>query len=114
MYQFYKEKGNDYKKDKLQHAYTSLLEILNITSKQFTASLFKDILLQMTATKEWMSKSIYEARAKDYTNPYRKMIYDTNNEMTEVLGKIEDNSFVQDQFAEFEALKKTVRGIIKK
>ena len=34
--------GADYKNDKLIHAYTSLLEIENITSKQFTPQVFKD------------------------------------------------------------------------
>ena len=114
IHQFYRDRGQEYEKDKLQHAYTSLLEILNITSKQFTAAVLKDVLLKMIDTKEWMSKGIYEARAKDYTNPYRKMIYDTNQEMTEVIGRIEDNSFIQDQFAEFESLKKSVKAVIKK
>ena len=114
VHQFYRERGADYEKDKLQHAYTSLLEILNITSKQFTPAVLKEVLLKMIDTKEWMSKGIYDARAKDYTNPYRKMVYDTNEEMTEVIGRIEDNSFVQDQFAEFDSLKRSVKSIIKK
>ncbi|MEP7166133.1 MAG: DUF4954 family protein [Ferruginibacter sp.] len=114
VHQFYRLRGEDYEKDKLQHAYTSLLEILNITSKQFTPAVLKNILSKMIETKEWMSKGIYDARAKDYTNPYRKMIYDTNEEMMQVIGRMEDNSFVQDQFAEFDSLKKTVKAVIKK
>ena len=114
VHQFYRLRGEDYEKDKLQHAYTSLLEILNITSKQFTPAVLKTVLLKMIDTKEWMSKGIYDARAKDYTNTYRKMIYDTNEEMMQVIGRIEDNSFVQDQFAEFDSLKKSVKAVIKK
>ncbi|MEO6490761.1 MAG: DUF4954 family protein [Ferruginibacter sp.] len=114
IHQFYKDRGNDYERDKLQHAYTSLLEILNITSKQFTPGVFKDVLTEMVHTKQWMSKCIYDARAKDYKNPYRKMIYQTNAEMTEVLGRIEDNTFVQGQLAEFESLKKSVKAVIKR
>ena len=114
VHRFYVTNGEAYEKDKLEHAYTSLLEILNITSKQFTPTVLKTVLLNMTVTKEWMSKGIYDARAKDYTNPYRKMIYDTNEEMTAVTGRIEDNSFVQDQFAEFESLKRSVKAVIKK
>lgn len=114
VHHFYRTQGTNYEKDKLSHAYTSLLEILNITPKQFTPSVLRDILLKMVATKESMSKNIYEARAKDYTNPYRKMVYDTNAEMNEVIGRIEDNSFVQGQVADYEALKKTVKAVIKK
>ena len=114
VHQFYKSRGQDYEKDKLQHAYTSLLEILNITTRQFTPTVFKEVLMKMIDTKQWMSKGIYEARVKDYTNPYRKMVYETNQEMTEVLGRIEDNSFIQTQLEEFETLKKTVKAVIRK
>ncbi len=114
VHQFYKIQGEHYEKDKLHHAYTSLLEILNITSKQFTSSVLKDVLLKVTDTKQWMSKGIYEARAKDYVSPYRKMVYETNEEMNEVLGRIEDNSFVQEQFADFEAFKKNIKGVMRK
>ena len=114
VHQFYKIQGEHYEKDKLHHAYTSLLEILNITSKQFTSLVLKDVLLKVTDTKQWMSKGIYEARAKDYVSPYRKMVYETNEEMNEVLGRIEDNSFVQEQFADFEAFKKNIKFVIRK
>lgn len=111
---FYQSQGNKYENDKLNHAYTGLLEILNITSKQFTASLFKKLLEEMLATKEWMTKGIYNAREKDYTNPYRKMVYENNKEMLNVIGKLEDNGFIQDQMKQLDGLKKKVKALIKK
>lgn len=114
VHAFYKEQGNEYENDKLQHAYTSLLEILQITSKQFTAEVFKKALEDMLTTKEWMTKGIYDARAKDYSNPYRKMVYENNEEMIKVLGKLEDNGFIQDQMAQFDTLRKKVKSLGKK
>jgi hypothetical protein len=114
VHDIYRQAGDSYKNDKLIHAYTSLLEVLNITSKQFTFPLFKTLLDQSIETKSWMSKGIYESRAKDYTNPFRKMIYETKNEMNAVIGKLEDNHFIQDQLAELDNYKKTVRGLSKK
>ena len=114
VHQFYRDRGEDYEKDKLQHAYTSLLEILNITSKQFTPEKFKDLLEKSVATKVWMGKEIYKTRAKDYTNPFRKMIYETNEEMNAVIGRLEDNQFIQDQLAEVDAYKKMVKSLLKK
>ena len=96
------------------HAYTSLLEIENITSKQFTPQVFKALLEKSVATKTWMSKEIYKSRAKDYTNPFRKMIYETNEEMNAVIGRLEDNQFIQDQLAEVDAYKKIVKSLVKK
>jgi hypothetical protein len=114
LHETYKKLGTDYPADKLEHAYTSLLEILNITSKQFTAEKFKTVLQQAVAVKEWMSKGIYESREKDYTNPFRKMVYDTKKEMDKVIGKIEDNTFIQQQLGDLDIFKKRVKEIAKK
>ncbi|MGB4843449.1 MAG: DUF4954 family protein [Ferruginibacter sp.] len=114
LHDFYRQQGTAYKTDKLNHSYTSLLEILNITPKQFTPALLKDLLQQALDTKEWMCKGIYDSRAKDYSNPFRKMIYDTNEEMNKVIGRLEDNSFIQQQLADFEVMKKQVKAVIKK
>jgi len=114
VHEAYKKIGNNYPSDKLEHAYTSLLEILNITSKQFTADTFKNVLQNAVTIKEWMCRGIYESREKDYTNPFRKMVYDTKKEMDKVIGKIEDNTFIQQQLGELDIFKKKVKGIVKK
>ncbi|MBC7866532.1 MAG: DUF4954 family protein [Gloeobacteraceae cyanobacterium ES-bin-316] len=114
VHQFYITEGDMYEKDKLQHAYTSLLEILNITAKQFTPELFKSLLGEAIATRGWMCKGIYEARAKDYTNPFRKMVYETNEEMNKVMGSLEDNGFIQTQLAAFDMMKKEIKSLLKK
>ncbi|HPH83882.1 MAG TPA: DUF4954 family protein [Ferruginibacter sp.] len=114
IHHFYESMGNQYENDKLNHAYTSLLEVLNITSKQFTATLFKDILLKTMSTNDWMTNGIYEAREKDYSNPYRKMVYENNEEMIKVIGRLEDNSFIQEQMKKSDLFKKEVRSLIKK
>ena len=110
----YKKIGAEYDAAKLEHAYTSLLEILNITSKQFTPDVFKTVLQNAVSIKEWMCKGIYNSREKDYTNPFRKMVYDTKKEMEKVIGKIEDNTFIQQQLGELDSFKKKVKGIVKK
>jgi len=114
VHEFYGETGNDYEKHKLIHAFTSLLEIENITSKQFTSAYFKKLLQSAMATKTWISKGIYESRAKDYSNPFRKMVYESKDEMDAVIGKIEDNHFIQDQFKELDNFKKTVKNLGKR
>ena len=110
VHAFYQAQGKKYEADKLQHAYTSLLEILNITSRQFTPELLQEMLI----TRIWMTKGIYTARAKDYSNPYRKMIYENNEEMINVIGRLEDNSFIQEQMGELEKLKKKAKVLMKK
>ncbi|MEJ7831064.1 MAG: DUF4954 domain-containing protein, partial [Segetibacter sp.] len=64
-------------------------------------------------TKEWMTQGIYDSRAKDYSSPYRKMIYDNLEEMNAVMGNLEENSFINQQKDELEKFKKQVTGIKK-
>jgi hypothetical protein len=114
LHDFYRQQGIAYPADKLSHAYTSLLEILNITPRQFTPVMLKVLLKQALDTKEWMCKGIFDSRAKDYSNPFRKMVYDTNEEMNKVIGRLEDNGFIQQQLADLEVMKKQVKAVIRK
>jgi hypothetical protein len=114
LHDFYKVQGELYAADKLSHAYTALLEVLVITPRQFTPALLQQLLQQLLVSREWMVKGIYESRAKDYTNPFRKMVYDTEDEMNTVLGKLEDNSFIQQQYAALDELKKQVKAAVRK
>ena len=114
LHSFYRRQGIAYTSDKQDHAYTSLLEILNITPKQFTPELFKQLLQQALDVKGWMCKGIFESREKDYKNPFRKMIYNTNEEMNKVIGRLEDNSFIQQQLAALDDMKKQVKVMVRK
>ncbi len=114
VHNFYRQQGVAYTTDKLNYSYTALLEILNITPKQFTPALFKQLLQQAIDTKEWMCKGIFDSRAKDYSNSFKKMVYDTNEEMNKVVGRLEDNSFIQQQLGELDELKKQVQGVVRK
>ena len=114
VHDFYKTQGSVYEADKLSHAYTALLEILHITPRQFTPALLKELLQQHLVTRDWMCKGIYESRAKDYTNPFRQMVYESDEEMNTVIGKLEDNSFIQTKLAELDLLKKQVKQMLRK
>jgi hypothetical protein len=41
-------------------------------------------------------------------------VYDTNEEMNKVTGRLEDNSFIQQKLAELDGFKKEVKAIIRK
>ena len=114
VHEFYSAQSTAYATDKLNHAYTSLLEILNITPRQFTADFFKQLLQEALVTRTWMCKGIYNSRAKDYTNPFRKMAYNNNEEMNQVVGRIENNAFIQEQTAQLDDLKKQVKTVIRR
>ncbi len=114
LHDMYKKLGDKYPPDKLSHAYTALLELLNITAKQFTVEVLKDVIHKAIKVKKWMSDGIVESREKDYTNPFRKITFDSKNEMEKVVGKFEDNSFIQEQLKEADNFRKEAFALIKK
>ncbi len=108
VHKFYNDKSSRYHTEKFRHAFASLLEILKLSPSRFSKKLFLDLLQQAVRTREWMVKGIYDSRAKDYSNPFRKMVYETEKEMEKVIGKLRENSFIQQQEADFSSFKKKV------
>lgn len=109
---FYRENGSLYKEQKFQHAFASLLEVRGIGAADFTPEVFAQLLQEAVATKEWMTKNIYQSRAKDYQSEFRKMVYDNEQEMVEVVGRLEDNAFIQQQQEELEVFRKQAQSIV--
>jgi hypothetical protein len=114
VHRFYKESGKNYKKDKAAHALASLLEIKGIQAELLTTKAFKALLQDTLATKEWMVKNIYSSRAKDYQSVFRKMVYDNEVEMEEVIGKLDDNVFIQQQQKELQVMQASIEQLINK
>jgi hypothetical protein len=113
VHEFYQDNGKAYKEQKLQHAFASLLDLLQIPPSALTKEKFKNLILQATDTKEWMVKNIFESRAKDYQNQFRKMVYDNEKEMEVVVGKLDDNLFIAQQKDEFQQFKSSANHLIK-
>jgi hypothetical protein len=113
VHAFYKEQSETYGKQKTQHAFASLLELLNLTPAKFSAKIFVSLLQQTVATREWMVKNIFESRAKDYQNPFRQMVYNNRKEMDTVMGKLSDNPFINQQNKELAAFKKQAASLLK-
>ncbi|MFT3845070.1 MAG: DUF4954 family protein [Lacibacter sp.] len=110
VHNFYKIQGEQYNNKKMHHAFASLFELTG-TAKT-PASQLKKHLQQYLSTKEWMTEGIYESREKDYSNPFRKMMYETEKELEAVTGKLNDNSFIQQQKDELKKTKSAVKRFL--
>jgi len=113
VHEFYQKNGELYKEQKFQHAFASLLEINKLAPQQFDKKIFKSLLQQSLATREWMTKAIYDSRAKDHYSGFRKMVYDTQKQMDRVLGKLNDNGFINQQKMELKEFKIQVNSFVK-
>ena len=114
VHSFYSINSQIYPEQKLQHAFASLLEILQLKPIDFDKKIFKELIRQAVATREWMVKGIFDSRAKDYHNPFRKMVYDNRKQMEEVVGKLEENNFIKKQIAEMKTYRERTKDLDKK
>jgi hypothetical protein len=103
VHQWYGNQAGHYATDKLVHALAALKAIKGIAVRKDGPEALGHLLRQSVATREQLTKEIYESRAKDYSNPFRKMVYTTPEEMNAVVGRLQDNSFIRQ---EKEALRK--------
>ncbi|PWV49516.1 DUF4954 family protein [Chitinophaga sp. S165] len=112
LHESYKTIGEQYALDKLQHAIASLLHVEEKTARDFTPAFLKECLLQSLHIQTFLTEGIYHSRQKDYQNPFRRMTYENEAEMDAVIGKLDDNSFIQQTLAELKAYKKKVSVLI--
>ncbi len=110
---FYKKQEALYPIQKLHHAIAAYQEVYGINIKKARADVYSTILDNAIKTRDWMTKEIYNSREKDYSNPFRQMVYDSQQEMDAVVGKLEDNSFIKDQKEEMKVFKKKANSLKK-
>ena len=114
VHEFYVRQGANYQQDKLTHALAALKEIQGTTLKKAGLEGWQQLLRQAVLTKEWMTRGIYDSRAKDYTNPFRTMVYDTPEEMDAVVGPLAANSFIRQEKAALKKYQQEVEAVLKK
>ncbi len=113
IHQFYINQGISYPLQKLQHALASYAAFNNTKTNNLSFEDFENLLKEAVQIKTWMSKGIYQSRAKDYNSDFRKMVYDTTEEMNKVMGSLADNSFIKQQEEDLKQFKLTVNKLRK-
>lgn len=106
VHQFYTKQGLGYSIDKLKHAFAAYAEVYHLKANAFNPALLSSLLSENLQINEDLYKNIFSSREKDHTNAFRKMVYENEAEMDTVLGKLEDNGFINDQKKQLAKLKK--------
>ena len=114
LHNAYDELAKNYSQQKITHAIAALVDIKNLKQKKIDKKELNKLFTELIETKEWIAEKIYESRAKDYSNPFRKMVYDNETEMDKVLGKLQDNSFICEQQNELKIFKNKIISLQKK
>ncbi|WP_126970697.1 DUF4954 family protein [Gynurincola endophyticus] len=114
VHAFYEAEARDYSTLKLQQALHVYKLISGISLSEGKKEDWKNLLQNAILTKEWIYQMIYQSREKDYTSPFRQMVYTDPATMDAVIGKFEENTFILQEEVEFKKFKKEVQQILKK
>ncbi len=112
IHQVYQKQSTDYPMDKLHHALDALWQVHHISVKKTGPGHLKELINQSVSTAEWITKGIFSSREKDYLNPFRKMVYENQAEMDQVVGKLDDNSFIKNQELLFNTYRQNASSLI--
>jgi len=83
----------EYPMDRARHAW-AVLAILEGGKKTVSLAFLIQELEAAVQTSGWISRQVYENKAKDYRDPFRRSTFRNAAEMEQVLGKAGDDSFV--------------------
>ncbi|MFM7645200.1 MAG: DUF4954 family protein [Sphingomonadales bacterium] len=95
IHQWYRDQSLQYGQQKRMHALASLWEISGMSASQLSRQRIGSLIQEAIATNRWIETQLIASRTKDYQNLFRKMIYDNENEMNEVMGSLRDNTFIK-------------------
>lgn len=111
VHEYYHVLSREYPLDKLKHSVSSYAEVKGLSSDAWDIPFLKSLIAGTLETKKWINSEIYKTRAKDYENPFRKIVYESEEEMEKIIGKLSDNSFINMQQEELAVLARQIEEI---
>jgi hypothetical protein len=113
VHEFYEAESAKYASRRDLHALSCLAAITGKSLNKLTNTQFITWLNDYFEIKKDITARIQNTRAKDYSNPFRKMVYENEAEMNAVVGSLKDNGFINDQNKALSNLEKQILSIKK-
>ena len=104
VHAFYQMQTDKYLAKKNLHGLYCLELIEGVSISGLSNKKLNEWLDRYQAIKEEVTQKIKSSREKDYTNPFRKMVYENQAEMDVIVGDLKDNSFIEQQNTEQQKL----------
>lgn len=112
VHAYYDSCQKNYELYKTRYALFILEKLYSRPIFEFTPDIFQDIVDDVSLVSIDMYKASIYSRQKDYTDPFRAMTYESTEEMTAVLGTIDDNDFLHVLRAQTESFNSDLRIIL--
>ena len=113
IHNIYLNQSEKYFREKVSHALAAVKKVSGFTLTNARSSALKELLQDSINTKQWMVEKIYNSREKDYTNPFRMMVYENETEMNKVVGSLDNNPFILQEQEAFKLYKRKADKIIR-
>ena len=94
IHERFNKMNKNYDYDKYIHALGCLASIEGIAEKSFTLDHLKTALQKVIPVCKKITDLTRQSRLKDFTDHYRTLVYDSNEEMNAVLGKFEEDTVI--------------------
>ncbi len=114
LHNWYLEEGESYAEKKTWHALAAFKKLTGLQLYDLDSETLRNLIEEAYQTRKWLSEKVYESRAKDYENPFKKMLYDNEEEMKAVIGSMEDNEYLQFEKEDLAAFKTKINNWKKK
>ena len=112
IHSYYDSCQKNYELYKCRYALYILEKLYKRQILEFSSEIFQDIIDDVTIVSTDMYRDSIYSRQKDYTDPFRAMTYENQEEMTAVLGTIDDNEFLHILRAQTESFNLDLRVIL--
>ncbi|MCA0397988.1 MAG: DUF4954 family protein [Bacteroidetes bacterium] len=111
VHAFYREQQQHYADDKLQQAISLYAAAFGVDLSNDIHAV-KQLLADSVQFRKELTERILTSREKDYQNPFRAMLYNSQEEMDEVVGKLADNSFIKQEEKAFQQYRRKIRQLL--
>lgn len=112
VHAYYDSCEKNYELYKTRYALYILEQLYSREILSFDSEIFQDIVDDVTVVSNDMYQDSIGSRRKDYTDPFRQMTYESEAEMTAVLGTIDDIEFLHILRAQTEAFNADLMKIL--
>lgn len=111
VHSFYDEYQKSYDSYKARYGLWVLEQLYCRPFTQFDKDICNDILADVTDVSNYMYESSVSSRQKDYDDYFRSITYKNEEEMLEVVGRLEENSFLKELKVETEQFNQKLKQI---
>ena len=94
VHRFYDQCQSEYEKYKVRYALYLLEQLYSRPIEEFTVDVYRNVTEDVAIVADDIYNASLQSREKDYTDYYRKMTYASESEMQNVIGILDENSFL--------------------